>query len=90
MRRCSKCEGETRLEEHHFYPKVHYGNGHRNPHTITLCHECHIKIETIILSVESFIGYLKFGQRYKMDKESYNRIHRNWLKESKLLYLQFS
>jgi len=90
MKHCSKCQSDHRLEDHHFYPKCHYGNGKKNPHTITLCHECHLKIETIILAVESFTGFIPFGQRHKMNKDHYDRIHRHWLKDSKIINLHFA
>lgn len=87
---CSKC-GESRpIQRHHFYPQVHFGTGVRNPHTIGLCESCHIRIETIILSVESFVGDVKFGSRFRMDREHYERIHRHWLRNAKVISLRFS
>jgi len=90
MKHCSKCNDDIRLEEHHFFPKVHYGNGYRNRHTITLCRFCHMKIEFVLLSCESYAGNVKFGTRYKLSREDYLKIHRNWLKDSKILNINFA
>jgi len=90
MKQCSKCESDQRLEEHHIYPQCHFHSGKRNPHTITLCNTCHAKIETIILAVESFTGCIEFGKRYRMDKLHYDRIHKNWLRNSKIINLHFA
>ena len=89
MKICSKCNEKFRLEEHHFLPRVHYGKGIKNPHTITLCRFCHTKIETILMAVESFKGNVEFGNRFKLSKDDYMRIHRLWLRESKFLSLTF-
>jgi len=89
MRKCSKCSSQKELEEHHYLPQVHYGSGTRKPHTITLCHQCHLKIEIILEAVESYKGNVRFGTRHKLYKEEYVRIHRNWLSDSSLITITF-
>lgn len=86
MNSCSKCGEINRLEKHHFLPRVHFGKKN-NGHVIMLCHSCHIKAEIIIASVESFVGDKPFGTRHKLSREEYFRIHRHWLKNSKLIHL---
>jgi hypothetical protein len=89
MKRCSKCSSNIRLEKHHWYPRVHYA-GKRTGLQIWLCHDCHCRIENIILSVESYIGDVKFGTRYPLQKTCYDKITRNFIKSSNIIYVELS
>ncbi len=86
MKTCSKCESTNKIEQHHFHPRCHFKGSKA---TIDLCHDHHLKIETIILAVESFVGGVPFGTRYKLTTEQYNKIHRHWLRDAKIIRMHF-
>jgi hypothetical protein len=87
---CSKCGKDKPQEKHHFLPQCHFGKGAKNPHTISLCGECHEQIDDIILLVESIFGGVKLGQRFMLTKHEYEKIHKYWLRKSKVINLQFA
>ena len=84
--RCSKCQTRDRLEKHHVYPVCHFG-GKRDGLKICLCRFCHMKIEFILLSVESYVGDVQFGTRFKLTTQDYDKITRHYIKDSKIVYL---
>lgn len=84
--KCSKCGTNDRLTNHHLYPVVHYGNK-RCGIKICLCNYCHCKIEMIILSVESYVGDVPFGTRYRLERSDYDKITRHYLKKSTIIYV---
>ena len=84
--KCSKCESTERLTRHHKYPVCHYQNK-RNGIQIVLCNSCHCKIEMIIASVESYVGDVPFGTRFKLDRGCYDRITKHYLKQSQIVYV---
>ena len=90
MNACSKCGKVTPLQKHHFYPKCHYGTGENNKNTMGLCHECHFKIDYIILAVESYMGDVEFGKRARLSRRCYDKIHKYWLKDAKIIQLYFT
>jgi len=85
--KCSKCTTIERLTEHHQYPVCHFGH-RRDGLKIVLCRECHRRIEERILAVESFIGNVTYGTRYKLDRSDYDRITRLFLRNQPIIYLQ--
>ena len=87
---CSKCGEDKPQTLHHPYPQTHFGKGQRNPLTIGLCQQCHTNIENIVLAVESYMGDVPFGQRYELSKRCYNKIHRQWLRNAKIIQLYFT
>lgn len=65
---CRKClKDDVPLESHHLLPRCHYGNG-RQADRLFLCHDCHIKIESLIQERE---GLTKDGKRVKRAKSYY-------------------
>jgi hypothetical protein len=84
--RCSKCEETDRLTGHHKYPVVHFGEK-KEGLQIILCVKCHRRIEDVYQAVESFIGNVPFGTRFRLDRSNYDRIVQNFLKNEKIIYL---
>lgn len=60
---CAKCGCTHRLERHHLFPKVHYGQSIR----VILCHKHHRELEYFIQKDEGF----KNSRRVKRDKQFY-------------------
>lgn len=85
-RSCSKCNTTDRITQHHIYPVCHYGNK-RCGLKIYLCEHHHREIESRISVVESTLGNVSFGTRFKLDRELYDRITRHYLKTSKIIYV---
>ncbi len=65
------CRDENKLTWHHVIPKVHLKDENCKVDLVTLCRECHDKMEFYILSVESFIGKVSFGKRFKLRSTGY-------------------
>lgn len=84
--KCSKCETTYHLTSHHQYPCCHYGEKIEGL-KIRLCHSCHCKIEMIIASVESYVGDVQFGTRFKLERSCYDRITRHFLRQAKIIYV---
>lgn len=84
--KCSKCGTRDRLTQHHLYPVCHFGN-RRGGIKVCLCNYCHCKIEMIILSVESYVGDVKFGTRFRLERRDYDKITRHFLREEKIIYV---
>ena len=85
---CSKCGTEEGIEQHHLYPRVHFGNGRKNYRKIALCHYCHSKLETIIMACEMFVAPKgQFGRRYRLQEQDYMKITRGFLHSSKHIEL---
>lgn len=84
--KCSKCSTNECMTRHHQYPVCHFG-GKREGLKISLCHSCHCKIEMIIASVESYVGDVPFGTRFKLERSCYDRITRHFLKKAKIIYV---
>ena len=83
--KCSKCLTDSRITEHHIHPIVFYGRKN-NTLKVCLCRECHNRIEYNILSVESYIGNIGFGKRFKLEKKQYEKILRNFLGDRTIIY----
>lgn len=84
--RCSKCTGTERLSHHHWYPVVHYGE-RKGGIQIVLCRKCHSRIEDLYMAVESFIGNVPFGTRFRLDRSNYDRILQNFLRQENIIYV---
>lgn len=88
---CSKCGSTERLEDHHVYPKCHFGGaGRDNTLTVKLCDKHHDRLEDIIQGIEAYTYDQPFGGRYKLEREDYERILRNFLARSKVVYIDCS
>lgn len=83
---CSKCNTTDRITQHHIYPVCHFGNK-RCGLKVYLCQAHHREIENRIAVVESTVGNVPFGIRYKLEKDYYDRILRHYLKTSKIVYV---
>lgn len=83
--RCGRGSDEAELTLHHQNPVCHYGRK-TNQLKICLCVKCHAKIETYILSVESHLGNIPYGRRYKLTKSDYERIAKNFLYGRQIVY----
>lgn len=84
--KCSRCYSTDKLTKHHQYPVVHFGHK-KDGLMLCLCQECHRKIENNILAVESHLGNLPFGVRYKLDRSDYDRITHNFLFGRQIIYV---
>lgn len=84
--KCSRCFATEKLTKHHQYPVVHFGMK-KGGLQLCLCRDCHRRIEDIILAVESHLGNLPFGTRYKLDKSDYDRIVHNFIFGRKIIYV---
>ena len=60
---CVICNTSHKVERHHLFPKVHFGQGVR----VHLCNEHHRKLEYVIRQGEGF----KNGRRIKKDRQFY-------------------
>lgn len=83
MKPCQRC-GDNRVTQHHVHPLCHFGTRRTNQHTIPLCEKHHREIEIIILAVESRIGGVKYGQRFKLHASEYENIVRQFQKKKYL------
>jgi hypothetical protein len=88
--KCAKCQATESLERHHVYPRCHFGSDKRNNVRLVLCSDCHFKIERIIEAVEMYVGDVPLGTRHKLTTACYQRIHRRFLKTSKLITVDFA
>lgn len=88
--KCSKCGSAHRLEDHHVHPKVFFGRGRDNKYTVKLCHDCHCTLEQHILMIEAFVYRQPYGQRYRLEESDYERILRNFVRKSEIIYLEAS
>lgn len=59
----------------------------KNGLKIIICRKCHDKLESNILAVESFVGNVAYGTRYKLYKESYEKILNKFVNSTKLNYV---
>lgn len=83
---CSRCGTSDRLTEHHIYPVCHFGHKHDGL-KVKLCVSCHRRFEDCLLGIESHIGNIPFGKRYKLDKSDYERALRNFLHNRTIIYV---
>lgn len=83
----SFCGTAEQLQDHHVYPKCHYGKGQDNRYTVKLCAVHHRRIENYILGVESFLTGNAYGSRYKLEKEDYEKILRTFLARSRIIHM---
>lgn len=60
---CSICGTMERVEKHHLFPKVHYGQSPR----VLLCNKHHRQLERFIQMDEGILN----GKRIKQDKQFY-------------------
>ncbi len=67
---CFKCRSKENLTEHHVIPKTHKKDG-GDIDKIILCRKCHDKMEAYILAIESFIGGISFGKRFRLPFRDY-------------------
>jgi HNH endonuclease len=65
------CRDKKKLTWHHVIPKVHLKSENAKADLVTFCRDCHDKMEYYILSVESFIGKVSFGERFKLRSTGY-------------------
>ena len=84
--KCSKCGTSHQATQHHIYPVCHFGNK-RTGLKICLCQTHHREIETRILAVESTVGNVSYGTRFKLEPTYYERIARHYLKTSNIIYM---
>lgn len=84
--KCTKCETESCLTEHHCHPVIWYGRK-SNQLKVCLCRLCHDKLEANILAVESYVGNVKYGTRFKLERKSYEKILQNFLGDKKIIYV---
>lgn len=89
MKRCTKCNTTEHITSHHLHPVTFYG-GKKTGIKVCLCSQCHKKVEYIILSVESFVGNTPFGTRFKLEREAYERILRNFIRNRPIIYVEVS
>jgi arsenate reductase-like glutaredoxin family protein len=65
---CAKCKKtESTLQKHHVFPRIHFGNGSKNPTRVYFCEVCHRKLEHIIQSAEG----CENNKRKKRSKQFY-------------------
>jgi hypothetical protein len=83
--KCSKCESDSHLTDHHIHPVVFFQRKNNNL-KVCLCRLCHDKLEFNILSVESYVGNTKFGVRHKLERSDYEKILRNFLGNQTIIY----
>lgn len=76
---CLHCGSPEKLEEHHVLPRCHFGR-RNNRWTVTLCNRCHDNFETGLLFLESHIGNVGFGNRFKLHSSEYEKITKKFLK----------
>lgn len=88
--KCSKCSSTENLTDHHVHPRKWFGGGRGNKYTVKLCTTCHMRLERHILAVEAFVHDKPFGPRYRLGKEDYEKILRNFLGKSEVIYLEAS
>lgn len=79
MKTCQHCGATSGIEDHHINPKCHFGR-RNNGKTAPFCRRCHDRLEDLIMSVESFIGNVKFGNRFKLHPNDYEKIVFNFSK----------
>lgn len=84
--KCNKCDSTKNLTDHHVYPVCHFGRK-RDGLKIKLCCHCHRRIEDYILSIESHLGNVPFGRRYRLDKSDYERTIHNFLHNRTIVYV---
>ena len=84
--KCSKCGSKERLTDHHVYPVCHFAHK-RDGLKIKLCVYCHRRIEDYILAIESHLGNVRYGERYKLDKSDYERTIHNFLHNRTIVYV---
>lgn len=82
--KCVHCGTTANLSEHHVHPVCHFGTRRTNRWTIPLCISCHRTIEIGILFLESRLGGVKYGQRFKLHSSEYENIVRQFSKKRHL------
>lgn len=58
-RKCGKDETETKMQEHHLFPKAHAIMNNINPDVegrVALCQQCHKRLHLLLGQVDQFIG----------------------------------
>lgn len=83
---CSKCDSTEKLTQHHQNPIVHYGRKD-NSLKVWLCSSCHSNLEAQIKAVEDFVRGHWTPYRYKLEKEDYELILRNFLGNRTIIYV---
>jgi hypothetical protein len=80
---CQHCgeANEKKLTEHHVHPLCHFGSRRTNRWTVTYCQKCHREIETGILFLESRLGGVGYGTRFKLHSSEYENIVRQFSKK---------
>lgn len=86
MKACSKCGCTDCLTEHHIHPVTFYGRKN-NQLKVCLCRKHHDQLEQNILAVESFIGNVPFGRRFKLHKGSYEKILEAYIHHSTIIHV---
>jgi len=81
---CQHCGETQRLTYHHVHPVVHFGTRRTNKWTVPLCVFCHRTIEIGILFLESRLGGVKYGQRFKLHVSEYEAVVRQFSKKKYL------
>lgn len=79
MKTCKRCGTKDNLTHHHILPRA-FNHSRKNKRTICLCENDHRHLELIILQVESTVGRVKFGNRYKLTNSDYFQIVKNFVK----------
>lgn len=85
---CSKCATEYANTKHHVIPRCVVRSKRKNTYTVVLCRTCHDSIEDNILAVESFVGNVAYGTRYALEHKHYHSILKNFLANSKIVYVE--
>jgi hypothetical protein len=81
MKLCIHCGETENLTKHHIHPIKWFGSRRTNKWTMCLCEKCHHTIELGILFLESQIGNVKFGTRFKLPAKEYENIAKRFTRK---------
>lgn len=74
MKICIHCGTDKNITQHHCHPLKWFGTRRTNRWTVPLCEKCHQTLEIGILFLESQLGGVKYGTRFKLPAYEYENI----------------